>query len=137
MAGLGRLGFITSHEHQIEATAEFGVSPGDLKALTRLSSGQGESMSTLATTWRCDASTVTWIVNRLEQRGLVERQPHKTDRRVKVVALMKVGEKLRKQLHDQGERRPKAFETLSSSELETLHQLVMHSKRNASSDKTK
>jgi DNA-binding MarR family transcriptional regulator len=44
-------------------------------------------MGSLAEEWKCDASTATWIVDRLEAKGLVERRPHATDRRVKLVVL--------------------------------------------------
>jgi DNA-binding MarR family transcriptional regulator len=44
-------------------------------------------MGSLAEEWKCDASTATWIVDRLEAKGLVQRRPHPTDRRVKLVVL--------------------------------------------------
>jgi DNA-binding MarR family transcriptional regulator len=40
-------------------------------------------MSQLADEWLCDASNATWIVDRLEERGLAERETTPTDRRVK------------------------------------------------------
>lgn len=43
----------------------------------------GRSMSQLADEWLCDASNATWIVDRLEERGLAERETTPTDRRVK------------------------------------------------------
>ena len=39
----------------------------------------------------CDNSNVTGIVDRLEARGLVARQPHEHDRRVKHVVLTPLG----------------------------------------------
>jgi DNA-binding MarR family transcriptional regulator len=44
-------------------------------------------MRALAAEWRCDASTATWTVDRLEAKGLAERRAHASDRRVKLVAL--------------------------------------------------
>ncbi|OHV31742.1 MULTISPECIES: MarR family winged helix-turn-helix transcriptional regulator [Pseudofrankia] len=49
------------------------------------------SMRTLAATLNCDPSTVTFLTDRLEQRGLVERRPGPTDRRQKVVGLTRQG----------------------------------------------
>ena len=43
-------------------------------------------MGRLADTLSCDASNVTGLVDRLESRGLVRRQPSPDDRRVKVLA---------------------------------------------------
>jgi DNA-binding MarR family transcriptional regulator len=48
-------------------------------------------MRALARAWACDASNVTWMVDRLESRGLVERRMLPSDRRVKTVALTPLG----------------------------------------------
>ncbi|GAA3508264.1 DNA-binding MarR family transcriptional regulator [Streptosporangium album] len=40
-------------------------------------------MRRIASTFNCDPSNVTGIVDRLERRGLVRREPSPTDRRVK------------------------------------------------------
>jgi DNA-binding MarR family transcriptional regulator len=115
--------FLDEHERHLESVAAFGVSPGDLKAIMRLVPGRREPMRALADTWRCDASTVTWIVDRLEKQGLVERQAHATDRRVKVVALTQRGKRLRAQLRDRFYHPPAALSRLSYTDLETLHRL--------------
>jgi DNA-binding MarR family transcriptional regulator len=70
---------------------EFGLTPGDLRALAALDQEAPRRMRTLARAWACDASNVTWMVDRLERRGLVERQMLPTDRRVKMVALTPLG----------------------------------------------
>src|SRR6266487_2970748 len=44
-----------------------------------------------AEAWHCDASNVTWTVDRLQERGLVERRTQPTDRRVKAVVLTELG----------------------------------------------
>ena len=48
---------------------------------------ESKPMKVLAAQWRCDASYVTSLVDGLEQRGLVERRLHPTDRRAKTIAL--------------------------------------------------
>jgi DNA-binding MarR family transcriptional regulator len=55
-------------------------------------------MRSLAEQWRCDASTATWIVDRLERRGLAERRSAPTDRRVTLVVLTQAGVKTKTQL---------------------------------------
>jgi DNA-binding MarR family transcriptional regulator len=56
------------------------------------------SMSGLAERLGIDASYVTAIADQLEERGLIERRPHPTDRRVKSLALTGEGERLREQI---------------------------------------
>jgi DNA-binding MarR family transcriptional regulator len=116
--------FLDEHERHLESIADLGVSPGDLKALMRLVPGRREPMRALAAMWRCDASTVTWIVDRLEKQGLVERQAHETDRRVKVVVLSPRGTRLRKQLSDRFYEPPAALSELSGPDLQALHRLA-------------
>jgi MarR family len=67
----------------LAALSEFGLTPGDLRALTALDPHHSRPMGSLAAAWDCDASNVTWMIDRLEQRGLVERRTHPTDRRAK------------------------------------------------------
>src|SRR5437868_2689126 len=64
-----------------------GLTPGHMKLLLHLDDQGGRAMGTLAQSFRCDASTMTWLVDRLEERGLVERRVLPGDRRVKAVAL--------------------------------------------------
>ena len=45
------------------------------------------SMRVLADEWTCDASNATFIVDRLEERGLAERRSVPEDRRLKLVVL--------------------------------------------------
>ena len=73
---------------------ESGLTPNDSRALSSLGP-QGRTMGSLAEEWKCDASTATWIVDRLEQRGLAERRPHPTDRRARLVVLTPAGARLR------------------------------------------
>ncbi len=115
---------LAEHERRLECASNLGVSPGDLKALMRLVPGHAEPMRALADTWRCDASTVTWIVDRLENRGLVQRQLHPTDRRVKAVALSAEGERLRAQLMDHLMEPPSVLRQLSASDLAVLRRVA-------------
>ncbi len=61
--------------------------PGEIRALEALDPAQSQPMRALATELRCDASNVTWLVDRLEARGFVERQASPDDRRVKTLTL--------------------------------------------------
>ncbi len=56
------------------------------------------AMRALANTLSCDASNVTGLVDRLEERGLVVRRPSAQDRRVKELQLTPAGSRLRSAL---------------------------------------
>jgi DNA-binding MarR family transcriptional regulator len=75
-----------------------GLTPGHLKLLLQLDEHDARAMGTLAHSFRCDASTMTWLVDRLEERGLVERRMLPSDRRVKAVALTPRGVQTKAQL---------------------------------------
>ena len=75
-----------------------GLTPGHMKLMMQLEAGEGRPMGSLAQTFQCDASTMTWLVDRLEERGLVERRMLPSDRRVKTVALTPVGVKTKAEL---------------------------------------
>lgn len=70
-----------------------GLSIAQLDVLRRLRRGPSP-MGPLAVQMNCEPSNLTGLVDRLEARGLVERQPHPEDRRVKCVGLTEAGEKL-------------------------------------------
>src|SRR5262245_45828037 len=75
--------------------AEFGLSPVGVKLLQILEPGLELPMRQLAERCYCDASNVTGIVDKLEERGLVERRDSPEDRRVKLIALTAAGEDMR------------------------------------------
>ena len=53
--------------------------------------GQAVPMRDLADRLQCDPSNVTFLADRLEERGLIERRPDLSDRRVKLLALTTAG----------------------------------------------
>lgn len=77
--------------------AEFDLSPSQAAALLRLE--KPIPMNELATALTCDRSNVTGIIDRLERRDLVQRQPDSADRRVKRLVLTQAGDRLRSRLH--------------------------------------
>jgi len=76
------------------AVAGFEISAAQAKALRYLAHAGPVPMRDLAVQLRCDASNVTGIVDRLEQRGLVERRPAPADRRVKTLVITPAGSEL-------------------------------------------
>jgi DNA-binding MarR family transcriptional regulator len=97
-----------------------GLTPGHMKLLLQLEDGDGRAMGSLAHSFRCDASTMTWLVDRLEERGLVERRMLPTDRRVKAVALTPPGAKLKSELTTRLYEPPDELLGLDRSTLEGL-----------------
>src|SRR2546426_1603261 len=75
-----------------------GLTPGHMKLLMQLEQGSGRAMGSLAQSFQCDASTMTWLVDRLEERGLVERRMLPADRRVKAVVLTPLGVRTKDEL---------------------------------------
>jgi DNA-binding MarR family transcriptional regulator len=83
---------VATAPERIDILARHGLTPNDNRALHALGEeATGRTMRTLAAELHCDASTVTWIVDRLEAKGLAERRGHPTDRRVKHVVLTPKG----------------------------------------------
>jgi DNA-binding MarR family transcriptional regulator len=85
--------------HFEASIAEFELSPPQAKALRYLATARGVPaggvpMRELAVILHCDASYVTGIVDRLEQRGLVQRRASLADRRVKALVLTVEGQQL-------------------------------------------
>ncbi|MFJ3698767.1 MarR family winged helix-turn-helix transcriptional regulator [Streptomyces sp. NPDC090052] len=74
------------------AAAAEGLTASQGKTLSVLRRGPS-AMRALATTLACDASNMTGIIDRLEKRALVRREPSPTDRRVKNVLLTAEGER--------------------------------------------
>jgi DNA-binding MarR family transcriptional regulator len=99
---------------------QLGLTPGHLKALLMLEPDEARPMGSLAQQFNCDASTMTWLVDRLEERGLVERRGLPTDRRVKTIALTPVGREMKAKLEERLYEPPAAVVALDSSVLEAL-----------------
>jgi DNA-binding MarR family transcriptional regulator len=107
-----------------EVAAEFGLNPGAVNALLYLEPGVAKPMGALADAWKCDASNVTWLVDRLEEHGLAERVPHATDRRVRTVVLTRKGQRLRSQIEARLFDPPDEFRQLSAADLQTLCRIL-------------
>jgi DNA-binding MarR family transcriptional regulator len=99
---------------------EMGLTPGHLKALLVLEPGTPRPMGVCAQALGCDASTATWLIDRLEERQLVERRGLPTDRRVKEVVLTPQGEELKAKLQKHYYEPPASLLALESNEIETL-----------------
>ena len=111
---------IATHTQRDAVLQRFGFTPGDSKALMHLESDEGRTMRSLAEHWACDASNATWMIDRLEQRGLVERRPMAGDRRVKKVALTPLGVETKAALREALYEPPPELVELPLADLEAL-----------------
>ena len=112
--------FMKTRSQRDRLLARLRLTPNDVRALTELDGSSGRTMRSLAEEWGCDASNATWIVDRLEKRGLVERRAKPGDRRVKLVVLSAAGVKARKQLLDGLFEPPPELLALPRATLEVL-----------------
>ncbi|MFC5147886.1 MarR family winged helix-turn-helix transcriptional regulator [Streptomyces aureoversilis] len=79
--------------HQRGRSAEFDLTPTQAKALEEL--GRPRTARELAAILSCEPPNVTYVVDKLEKRGLVVREPHPQDRRAKRLVLTDAGRELR------------------------------------------
>jgi DNA-binding MarR family transcriptional regulator len=104
--------------------ASFGLNPGAMHALLQLDPLEPKSMSSLAEAWKCDASNVTWLVDRLEEHGLAERRAHPGDRRIRTVALTQKGADIRSQVEARFYEAPDVLRALGPRDLEALAKIL-------------
>jgi DNA-binding MarR family transcriptional regulator len=89
---LSRVGIAT----KLAAMEEFenaGFSPYSYAVLAVLAEGATETQATIADTLDLDRSQMVGILDELEERGLIERRRHQTDRRRHMVSITPSGKK--------------------------------------------
>lgn len=101
-----------------------GLTPGHMKVLGALEPGEGRPMGVIADACNCDPSMATWLVDRLEERGLVARAMLVTDRRVKTVVLTTLGIETKKHLFAQMFEPPDELVALDRRSLEELRRAL-------------
>jgi DNA-binding MarR family transcriptional regulator len=117
------LGFIhVMKDHAREVFTEFDLTPSQADALRNL--GAPRSQRELALCLAFDASSVTDIVDRLEERGLVERQIDPTDRRIRRIVLTAKGHTFQTKLWARMLEGAPPIEALSAAEQRTLRDLL-------------
>lgn len=78
-------------EYSEEVLKEFGVTGPQLWLLKTLENGDGAPVSDLSQKMFLHISTVSSIINRLEEKGYIERKRTKADRRVVFIHLTDAG----------------------------------------------
>jgi DNA-binding MarR family transcriptional regulator len=114
---------VLNNERRREVSEEVGLSFGKIRALRRIAR-RPMPMSELASLLTVDPPNLTPVVDDLEQAGLVERQPHRTDRRVKLVVATPEGTALAQAADDILARPPARLSALPAEELESLVRIL-------------
>src|SRR3954454_9854559 len=104
--------------------SEFELSPPQVMALRQLDPDEPKPMSELALALRCDNSNVTGIVDRLEDRGLVERRPGEHDRRVKMLLTPERGARVRAARPARLDEPPEPLASLSLEDQRALRDIM-------------
>ena len=103
---------------------EFGLTPAQGRALVELEPGSPRAMNWLAGRLGNDASNITGLADRLEDRGLVGRGVHPEDRRIKALFVTGEGTKLREELISRLKEAPSPITGLSEEDQRTLRRVV-------------
>lgn len=112
--------FMSTRSQRDKVLEKHGLTPNDAKALSSLQAGEGRTMRSLAEDWACDASNATWMVDRLEKRGLARREGQPGDRRVTLVLLTPRGSQVKSKVQKEMERPPPELLELDVQALDIL-----------------
>jgi DNA-binding MarR family transcriptional regulator len=119
---MARLLFLHGKPRFPAVAREFDLHPGQAIVVRLLA--EPRQMGELAEAMHCDNSNITGIVDRLEERGLVERGTAKHDRRVKLIALTTDGRELREQLNTRMAEPPEPLTSLSEEDQVALREIL-------------
>jgi DNA-binding MarR family transcriptional regulator len=114
---------VTNKQRLFAMAQEFELAPQQMIALRMLGAGP-RKMSQLAQALFCDNSNVTGIVDRLEKRGLLTREPAEGDRRVKLLVLTKEGERVRLEITKRMAEPPAPIASLSEKDQRALRDIL-------------
>jgi DNA-binding MarR family transcriptional regulator len=117
--------FVSQRGRVPQVAAEFELSPMQAHVLRLLEPDQPLPMRTLARKLCCDASNVTGIVDRLEERGLVRRDAAPGDRRVKMLAVTSDGVLLRRRILKRLSQAPEPIARLSTDDQRALREILL------------
>jgi DNA-binding MarR family transcriptional regulator len=124
---------VLDNQRRREVSDRVGLSFGKIRALRRIAR-RPMRMRELAALLGVDPPNLTPLVDDLERSGLVERQAHPTDRRVKLVVATPEGAALAKRAEEILEKPPVGLLELPGDELEILVGILTRVRRAKESD---
>lgn len=116
--------FMSTRWRRDQVLERHGLTPNDAKALHTLDVDEGKPMRALASAWGTDASNATWVVDRLERKGLAERRTIATDRRMKLVVLTGHGFRTRNAILRGFHEPPPELLALERRDLQVLQEIL-------------
>jgi MarR family transcriptional regulator, organic hydroperoxide resistance regulator len=108
----------------IAVCQEYELTPPQAFLLRYLEPDKPVAMNELAETLACDASNITGLVDKLEARGLLQRQQDSADRRVKMIVVTESGARFRRKLLSRLLEPPAALASLPETDKKTLHNIL-------------
>jgi DNA-binding MarR family transcriptional regulator len=114
---------VVNNERKREVCDETSLSFGKTRALRRIVD-HPLSMGELATVLGMDPPNVTTMIDDLQRTGLVQRQPHPTDRRVMLVVITAAGAKVAQRAQEILDRPPEGLVGLPIVDLEELRRIL-------------
>ena len=125
--GIGSLIFRlmqTSKSTTSAVSRQFGLTGPQSFLLIQLDPAKPVTMVALADAKDCDPSNITGLVDKLEMKGYIQRQPDPQDRRVKMIAVTEAGSKVRARLQSQLSEPPRSVALLSPQDKKTLYRIL-------------
>jgi DNA-binding MarR family transcriptional regulator len=114
---------VLDNQRRREVSESVGLSFARVRALRRIDPAP-VTMGALASALVIDAPNATQVVDDLEALGLVERHPHPTDRRVKLVSTTAAGAAVVRKAEVIMERPPDGLASLPPSDLAALARIL-------------
>ncbi len=102
---------------------EYGLRPPLVFTMQELD--EPRPMGYIADVLACDNSQMTWITDRLEEKGLVERTADPSDRRVKLLVLTDEGRRIRDEINIRLAQPPPEIAALSAADQRALRDILL------------
>ena len=110
--------------HFTELASRYKLSAVQAKVLLVIQPETAMTMRAIAGALQYDASNLTGVVDRLEEMGVVRRQPHPSDRRAKGVVLTAEGQRMRRAFWERLTSNTGPLGRLHDRELVSLRRLL-------------
>lgn len=104
--------------------SEFDLTAAQAQLLISIDPERPVAMSELASSLGCDASNVTGLVDRLEERGMLERRAASQDRRVKMIGVTTAGAKQRAKIASFWFEPPPEIASLPAKDIKELLRIL-------------
>jgi MarR family transcriptional regulator, organic hydroperoxide resistance regulator len=117
--------FRSQRREMMTLHSDFQLNPAQVHLLLNLEPEVGVPMSELAEALACDASYITSLVDKVEDRGLVQRLPSPADRRVKLISLTPEGVDTRERLLERCSQPPPFIAALSDTDKTALRDIFL------------